>query len=212
MTAFFAVALTTVSCIGIRGSGIRAEDTRLVPPFSAIEINGGYHLEIEVVPGLEGEVSLHLSGDDNLLPLVKTECIGGNLEIGSDEALSSNLPLTVTARTGELKSIEINGSAEGRIVGLSGDKVTLGINGSGELVLTGKVRELELEVAGSGEITANEVQAETVSIDVAGSGEVKVCATGKLKVDIAGSGRVEYYCNPAELEKSIAGSGELIRK
>ena len=211
-TAMVMGMLTLASCASVRGSGTKAEETRHVPAFSGLTVNGGYQLRIDVVADQVGEVALHLAGDDNILPLVRTTSSGGMLVIESDENLWAQLPITVTDTTAALTAVEINGSAEGRIQGLHGERVTLEINGSGELVLTGKVGELLLDVAGSGKIDARAVEARAVTIDIAGSGEVKTCAREKLKVDIAGSGKVEYYCDPAEVIQDIAGSGELLKK
>lgn len=206
------LSLSLTGCVGVRGSGNKAEEARKVAPFSSVKLNGGYQVDLQVANTQPADVSLLLSGDNNLLPLVKTVVSGGLLTLDSEENLWTNLPMTLQATTGPLQSITVNGSAQGRVSGLTGDKLTLEVNGSGELTLAGQVKELVLDVAGSGTIDARELQAETVTIDVAGSGEAKVCASKSLKVDVSGSGQVEYYCNPSEVIQDIAGSGEVVKK
>ena len=205
-------SLALSSCVAVRGSGKKAEETRTVPSFSAISLSGGYEIDVESSPGQTGEVSLRMSGDDNLLPLVQTNVAAGKLSVDSKEPLWPDLPITLAAKTGPITSLEVSGSGEGRVVGLSGDKVVIDISGSGKLELKGKVKELLLDVAGSGDIDAVGVEAEVVTIDIAGSGEAKVCASAKLAVDISGSGKVEYHCDPKEVVQDIAGSGELVKR
>ncbi len=210
--AMMLVALAALSCSGVRGSGTRAEETRQVPQFTAVAAHGGLRLLVEETPDATGDVELHVTGDNNLLPLMKSVVTGDELEIGADETLEPELPLEVTARVAALKSIELDGSIDARIQGLRGEMVKLALSGSGKAVLEGKVKNLELEVSGSGKVSAQKVEAETVTVKVAGSGEVALCATGKLKADIAGSGTIAYYCNPAEVVENVAGSGELVKK
>jgi len=212
LIASLAAVAALAGCVGVRGSGVKAEETRTVGPFKALTLDGGYQVKLEAGPGVEGDVQLALTGDDNLLPLLKTTVGAEVLTCGSDELMWTNLPLTLEARTGPLEALTVNGSAEGEVVGLSGEKVRLEINGSGQLALSGKVGELVIDISGSGTIDARKLEAESVTVDVAGSGEAKVCASKTLTVDISGSGEVEYYCNPSTVNQDIAGSGKVTKQ
>ena len=46
-------------------------------------------------------------------------------------------------------------------------------------------------------------------MDVSGSGNARVYASGSLNATISGSGNVGYSGNPANVEKDISGSGEI---
>jgi len=212
IAVIFCLALGFVSCNTVRGSGKKADETRHVPAFSELVISGGYEMEINVKPGKPETVALHMSGDDNLLPLIETEVSGDRLTIDSDKSFWTELPLAVRMAPGELSLLKINGSGEIVATGISGKKFVLEVNGSGELELSGKVETLEIEVNGSGEIKARNLQADNVIVDISGSGELEVCASEALEADVAGSGTVIYHCNPAEVKQNITGSGELVKK
>ena len=55
-----------------------------------------------------------------------------------------------------------------------------------------------------------ELQTRAATISIAGSGDVIINASDKLKVSIAGSGDVQYSGDP-EVQMSIGGSGSLRR-
>lgn len=66
-----------------------------------------------------------------------------------------------------------------------------------------------MSIAGSGSVLADRIEAETVKVRIAGSGDAKVHATKSLDVSIAGSGDVSYKGNPTKITQDIAGSGKV---
>ena len=68
-----------------------------------------------------------------------------------------------------------------------------------------------ISAAGSGNISADSLKAETLKISVAGSGDVQIKAVdaGTVKISIAGSGDLVLGGKATTLEASIAGSGEV---
>jgi len=83
------------------------------------------------------------------------------------------------------------------------------INGSGDVLIAGKAGSFQLEIHGSGDVKAQDLVCESVTVDIAGSGDAQVNATESLVVKIAGSGDVQYKGNPKKLSQKVAGSGEL---
>jgi hypothetical protein len=83
------------------------------------------------------------------------------------------------------------------------------INGSGDVLIAGKAGSFQLEINGSGDVQAQDLVCESVTVEIAGSGDAKVNATESLVVKIAGSGDVQYKGNPKKLSQKVAGSGEL---
>lgn len=212
LVALSLAALLLVSCSGVRGNGKKAEEQRKVAPFSALEVNGQFRVALQVSPQHTGEVTLNLSGDENLLPLWKTSVQGGLLTLGSNKQLWTDVPLTLEAMTPLLNEVTFQGSSEGHIKGISGEKFTLESNGSADLKLEGSVKELRVEISGSGRVDARELKAESVVLEVSGSGDAQVFASRRLEVDISGSGKVEYYGGAPEVVQNISGSGEIVKK
>ena len=63
----------------------------------------------------------------------------------------------------------------------------------------------------SGDVEAASLDADEVSVRIAGSGDAEVTARKTLAVSIAGSGDVRYRGDP-KLTRSIAGSGTVARR
>lgn len=70
----------------------------------------------------------------------------------------------------------------------------------------------KIKIAGSGSFSfLTPFRAEKLEIDIAGSGDVYVGSGSvtKMKVNIAGSGSLESYCDTSEMNANIAGSGNI---
>ena len=78
----------------VSGSGAMKLDKRSVPAFKSVDISGAY--EVEIVA--QKEQSVEIEGDDNLLPLIKTEVKNGVLEITAPVAAAA-LPRRIEIRT-----------------------------------------------------------------------------------------------------------------
>ena len=82
------------------------------------------------------------------------------------------------------------------------------IAGSGDMNLNGTAANCEFNIAGSGNILGQDLQAEDMKISIAGSGDAKINVSKSLKVRIAGSGSVLYKGDPKIMDTDIAGSGK----
>jgi hypothetical protein len=206
---FVAVAVVLAGCMGERGSGVQKDETREVPAFTEIELDGAYALKLTVDKSATTPVTLHLSGDDNLLPLVLTEVEGDKLHVHSDKMLAPDVPLVLTATVADLKALSINGACEGTINGLDNESLTAEVNGAGELTISGRTGTFTADLNGAAELKAKELQAESVTATINGAGDATICASKSLKVEVNGAGDVKYYCNPADVKQEVNGAGDV---
>lgn len=208
------------------GSGIVKSETRVLSGFSGVSL--GIPAKLTVVQN--GTESITLTADDNILPLISTDIVGGVLKIRwTEKSLNlsiKNLRITVNLKDVNSLAVEgsgdiladglrfaelraaIGGSGDIQLRNLAGDKVKASVAGSGDVLLTGNVTVFEASIAGSGDIKAERLTAKTVSVSVAGSGNAVVSASDTLKVSVAGSGDVRHY-GTARVSSSIAGSGSV---
>jgi len=191
----------------ITGSGHHATRSIEVAPFERFVSDGSWDVKLEVVPG--AAPALELSGDDNIIDRVLIERDGGELRVRLEHgSYKMKHPLVVRGVTGQLDSVALEGSGDVSVHGLEGQHFTAGIYGSGDIELFGDITDLNLEIAGSGEINAFGLQADNVRVEVNGSGEAYVDASTSLNVEVNGSGEVAYRGQPKK-NVSIAGSGEV---
>jgi hypothetical protein len=108
------------------------------------------------------------------------------------------------------KDLRIDISGSGDIdMDLQAAKVDAGLSGSGDLRLKGVSGDLIVDVSGSGDIKCLDLKAKKVSLSISGSGDAALNVSNELKVDISGSGDVSYRGNPATVNQSVSGSGDI---
>src|SRR6478672_12019098 len=76
---------------GVRGSGNRKTERRELAPFKSVDSSGAY--EVNIV--CQQTQSFEIEGDDNILPIIKTEVANGVLSIHGDEAYNVSKPIAV---------------------------------------------------------------------------------------------------------------------
>jgi hypothetical protein len=201
-------------CNRVPGSGKLAEEARKLDDFRAIEAAGSWRILIEVDPKVGASPAVAVSGDDNLVPLVRTRVSGGALKVDTDHKgwLAPKIPLTLRVRVADLERVETAGSANVTIGGVSNDALRIECAGSADVTVSGRTDALTIEVAGSADVEARALVAGAARIEIAGSGEATVHVTERLDVDIAGSGKVYVHGKPKHVQQDIAGSGKLITR
>lgn len=226
------LALLTTGCQWwpqtVTGNGNMRTETRSVAGFSEIAVGGPF--EVEVNPG--ADFGLVIEADENLLRYIHVDKDGDRLKVKVRNGvnLRSKKGIKLRISLPELTSISFAGSGNMQVNGIvkTGDKLKIDVAGSGNVTaevdcpevdadiagsgtiqLTGRTRSVDLSIAGSGDYKAEQLLSENTKVSVPGSGSAWVFASASLDVSIAGSGDVYYRGNPADVKRSIAGSGEV---
>jgi len=92
------------------------------------------------------------------------------------------------------------------------ESLTVTIANSGSVTAEGKVDKLTVSVMGSGDANLGKLSARTVTVMVMGSGSATVAPSESLKAQIMGSGDVRLRSHPANIQRSIMGSGRVIEE
>lgn len=123
------------------------------------------------------------------------------------ETVREGLKITIVAPA--VTRFVLNGSPSLTLVAYDQPDLAVEINGSGEVSGTGKTQALSLSIAGSGDASLADLQAQNANVSVSGSGDAELSAGGAVQVSIAGSGDVTLTTKPASLSSNIDGSGDL---
>ena len=84
------------------------------------------------------------------------------------------------------------------------------VTDSGSVTAEGKVDRLTVSIMGSGDAKLGKLAARSVSVMVMGSGSATVAPSEDLRANIMGSGNVHVLTRPAQIQRSIMGSGRII--
>lgn len=208
------------------GSGIIRTESRDVPSFTAIVVEGSGNVTLR--QGNSQSVSVET--DDNLLPVVKTEVVAGVLHLGFKKGVraqrvsqleflitvvqlnvvkipgSGNLHTAALLRADAL-SLEIAGSG-GIYAELDVGRLDVIVSGSGGITAEGKTDHLSLTISGSGSMQAHDLVSGAAEVTINGSGEAVINAVRTIAITLSGSGRVAYG-GGAKATITSSGSGRV---
>ena len=208
----------------LRGSGVAKTESREATGFSAIEV--GNAIEVEATIG--SATDLIVTGDDNILPHLKTEVVGDTLKIYADTSYSSDLGIKVTVAVSDLKELSGSGASLIKLTGVTGehfslelsgashcefsgntDAINATLSGASHATLTGSTKELTLECSGASRMTAIELIAEKVVAGLSGASIANVHASQKLDAEASGASTLRYTGQPAKLDKDVSGASTI---
>ncbi|AKB49508.1 hypothetical protein MSBRW_0255 [Methanosarcina barkeri str. Wiesmoor] len=210
-----------------RGSGNVETITRSIEPFHSLDsrISGNVFIE-------QGNSSLRIEAEDNILPLLETSVENGVLVINEKKCIRPQKTIKIYAGMEEVRSLSLSGS--GDIIGttpIDSENLDLAITGSGNIkletnasslkslisgsggvLLKGNASSHEINIEGSGSVDAPELRTEVTRVSIRGAGNANVYADRKLDTNISGSGNVFYRGNPEEFNTQVSGSGKVTNK
>lgn len=189
----------------VQGSGKVKSESRPVGSFSRIVSAGSANCRVTVGSG----PSLELKADDNILPLIVTRVENGTLYIESKGSYSTRNGIEVAIKVPNLESFLSRGSGDSEIVGVRSRSFSAEIAGSGNIRGSGQADRGDYSIRGSGDMDFSNLRTKDSEASIAGSGAIELFATGTLDATIRGSGSIRYRGNPAKVNRSIAGSGEI---
>lgn len=224
---FLIAAVLFASCQTLTGNGNVRDEKRNIPEI--YEVNTSGSIDVEIKSGDTYSVTVH--NDDNLLPYVITEVDNGALNIHYKDgyfinndlakvivtapaleklASSGNADITSNGVIKNSKEIELKTSGSGDInVEVDAPAITVTGSGSGDITLSGRTKDFDCKMSGSGDVKCSNLKSENAVIHVSGSSDVHVFASVSLKVNVTGSGDVYYSGNPASPQIHITGSGTV---
>ncbi len=210
---------------GIHGDGNVLKETRKVSSFDGIEVSGAF--EIILRQGATEEVTVE--SDANLLPVIRTEVVGGTLNIETTKPVQHSTVMKVYVTVKDLKRIDVSGAVdittEGRITvpGLSLDAsgasdsrldiavqtLKLDCSGASKLKFSGSATNVSMDLSGASDIFAYDLLAESYDIDISGAGNAQLNVSKKIRAQISGAGSVKYKGSPTEVDQSVSGAGSI---
>jgi Putative auto-transporter adhesin, head GIN domain len=191
---------------GVQGSGVAAAQSRVLAPFSSLDLAGSNNVTVAV----GGRQSVVVHADNNLLRDVTTRVVAGTLVVGTTGSFSTRSPMRVEVSVPSLAAVTLSGSGQISVTSIDAPLLAVSLPGSGAVHASGTVTQLNVTLGGSGLAQLNNLVARDVHAVVAGSGLIRVTATATLKAAVSGSGAIIYSGNP-QVTSSVTGSGAVTR-
>jgi hypothetical protein len=173
---------------------------------------GGDTLDVEVPAEVRytqapGPAKLTITGPQRALDNLEVENGRVRFEHGHHRGYGGKLLIVMTAPN--ITRFDLHGSSSLSIENYKQDRLAIDLSGNADVVASGEVNVLELDISGSAEADLGKLKTKGAQIDIAGSGEATIAPTDWAKVDISGSGDVTLLTHPAKLDTDVSGSGSI---
>jgi hypothetical protein len=228
LTCALVIALMT-TCIAAQGSGNIITESRQVRDFNRVLLASVGRVIITQGP-IE---SLTIEAEDNVMPYVEVEVKHDTLVLdfdpdtyASDIRPTRDITFRVTMRevaglalsgvgsieaaalrSGRLE-IDLSGAGRIRVGSCSANCVAVAIRGAGNVTLAGKVREQIVDVTGTGNYVAPDLDSRTAAVAVTGCGCATLRTHDSLMATVSGTGEIAYYGDPA-VAQVVSGAGKV---
>src|SRR5205085_181230 len=190
------------------GSGQAKTETRQLAPFTAVEVKCAGTFNVVA----QGQRSVEINGDDNIIPLITTEVRNNTLYVVASKDYDPKNKLHVSISAPDLEKFVLAGVGEATLSHIKNDRLELVASGAGELSASGETREADITLSGAGRIDARNLLAERAKATSTGVGELEVYARDQLDASTSGVGSINYYGNPKAVNKHAGGMGEINQK
>jgi hypothetical protein len=153
-----------------------------------LETSGSSDVKSDNLVGEEVEIKLGGSGDIEI-ETIDADCL--SIDLSGSGSIFLNDVQTDTL------GIALGGSGDVQIGMLDTGEIDTENLGSGDVNLAGKTREQKINIPGSGDYDAVDLQSESCVIEMVATGSVTVWANEYLSIRIyPGKGKVAFYGNP----------------
>ncbi|XZE19179.1 head GIN domain-containing protein [Pirellulaceae bacterium SH449] len=202
----YATLLAVSGCsVAITGSGVSQSEARDLDEFRSIRNT----TVGEVMITIGDNQTVEVTADDNILPLVVTEVVDGELIIKSTGNFSTSLGLLVNITTPMVESVSSAGVGNTKLLGIDSDKLNVRLSGVGSIQAEGSVKNLNVSVTGVGGVNFSKLIAENVSVKVSGVGSAVVHASQSINASTTGVGSIRVAGNPEEKTVKKTGVGSI---
>jgi hypothetical protein len=190
----------------IRGSGVKASETREIAQFSQLELSSA--LKAKVFCG--EDASLEILGDDNIVSHVMVEQTDGILKLKMDHgSYSPKQPLEIVLTCQSLSSLGVSGACHVEVEGVACDRFLLSASGASKIALEGKADQLSVDVSGATKVESRELPANDVQVEASGASKVAVYSSQSLKVDASGASKIKFAGDPADKDFDTSGAASV---
>ncbi len=177
-------------------TGKMTEKTVSVKPFERIEVGSSFHVYYRQGDSL----TINIYAPEKLISRISVRSERGTLYLSDNRTLKD--------WSWNMSDYDV------KIYDTSPDLTKVSIVGSGEFEATHHIDTdvLTLNVAGSGNITLNDVICDKAVAGIAGSGEISInkIVAAESELSISGSGDMDIrFENSGEVQASVVGSGDM---
>lgn len=207
MTSILKAARTSAATIALGAMAYAPAfaETRDLPEFDAIVIQGAVDIEIDV-----GEPQrVEITTEQRQLSRIETSVSGRTLTISQEgRRWFDDVEIRISVET--LNRLNIQGAADAELRNVESDDFLLEIDGAGDITFgNGRCGRAQMVINGAGDIDAEDFHCKEVKITINGAGDATVYASESVEAYLNGVGDITVYGNPSHVRPRISGLGSF---
>lgn len=192
----------------IKGDGNITTDTRSTKSYDVIKTSGP--MDFKLVEGKEGKISI--KADANIMKYIIVKAKKGVLSVKVKDGVNikPSQTIVITIPYESINSVSLAGSGDVENTGtIKADELNVALAGSGDINLKVEAQSIESAIAGSGDIELTG-STKDLTVKIAGSGDFdgENLESTNVTAKITGSGSADVICN-GKLVVRITGSGDV---
>jgi len=186
------------------GSGNLATETRAVGGFNAVSVGGAGHLILERT----GVESLQITAEDNLLPLIQSELVNGELVLGFVPGVNVRTTREVLYRVtaASLAGLSVSGASRAEAFGISTEDLTSNISGASTVTAVGTAAFHRLTISGASNLEAPDLESRDVIANASGASRALIRVSDTLTADASGAALIQYIGFPVVDDTATGGA------
>src|SRR5581483_5513876 len=188
-----------------KGSGKVVTVSRDVPSFTSVDLTAAATVSVTVGK----RTALTISGDDNVVRLIRTDVRDGELVISSKHGYTTSHGLDIRIATPSLVGSTMRGAGSLAATGIRSKSFGVDVIGAGRLQLAGTTGSVDVNVAGVGAVELGRLLARDAHVELSGTGQIHVYATHTLDATVDGVGSISYSGDPAHVRTHVSGLGAI---
>lgn len=191
---------------GIVGEGEVQTESRELPPFSRISVAAG----MKVIAGEEGTQSVSVSAQPNILPVIATEVVDGQLivTIDAEDGISTALPISLTVKVPLIESVALSAGSVG-YVEHTGGSLLVDVSAGAEITGIGDATDLTLTASTGAHAKLAELVAQSAAIAINDGATAELRVTGTLTGTADGGSTVILAAKPAAVDVTTSSGATV---
>ena len=172
------------------------KESRNVRGFEEVELRGVGNLSIEQT----GSESLAVEAGEDILPKIRIEVVNNRLIIGPkpNTTIHTTEPICYKLTVKDLDALEVSGT----------DRLAVTISGAGDVKIGGEADKQEINILGTSNYRAEDLESKEVKMGIVGSGSAIVDVSEQVDARISGIGSVEYI-GDRTVKQEVSGAGRV---
>lgn len=191
----------------VKGSGNRQTQKREIAPFTSIQTEGAFTIDVVC----QKDLSLEVEGDDNILPLVTAEVKNNVLRLSSRGSYDPSEPVRFKISVPNLEVLNVSGAGKIDIKGMNNEQFAIDADGAPTINVSGNTKMVNIHTNGAGKINTNNLNATRAIVNSNGAAQVELDVDEQLDVTVNGPSSVTYKGDPV-VNKNVNGPGKVARR